>query len=134
MVAPEPAWKPQINRTAPYEGPLTHHPAVRATARALNLVGGTIVAFFAFAIVGLYAALQSCEGGETQGLCVQHAGLVPVLEWPIFVLAVLAPFAGGIAAFVKRQPRWLALGAGVAVLMLGLIALVSTGQTAYDWN
>ncbi len=134
MVTSEAAWKPQINRTAPYKGALSQHPAVKATVRALNVVAGTIVAFVAFVVVGLYGALLGCEGEETRGLCAGHAGLVPVLEWPIFALAVLAPFAGGIVAFVKRQPRWLLLGTAVAVLMLGLMALVSTGQTAFDWN
>ena len=57
-----------------------------------------------------------------------------MLEWPIFVISVLAPFAGGIAAFVTRRPRWLALGVAIAVVMFVLMSVVSTGQTAFDWN
>jgi hypothetical protein len=134
MVTTERTWKPQINRTAPHEGALSQHPAVKGTLRALNLVGGTIAAFLAFVIVGLYGALQYCEGDEVEGLCAGHAGLVPVLEWPIFVIAVVAPFAGGIAAFVTRRPRWLAVGVALAVVMFALMSIVSTGQTSYDWN
>jgi hypothetical protein len=132
MVTTEPAWKPQINRTAPHEGTLWQRPAVRATVRALNVVGGAILSFFAFVLVGLYAALQGCQGEETTGLCVNHAGLVPVLEWPIFVIAAIAPLAGGIAACVTRRPRWLAVGAAVAVVMAALMGLVATGQTQYE--
>jgi len=50
-----------------------------------------------------------------------------VLEWPILLIAVIAPFAGGIVAFVGRQPRWLAAGICVAVLMFALMSIVSTG-------
>jgi len=75
-----------------------------------------------------------CEGEEDRGLCAGYAGLVPVLEWPIFVISVVAPFAGGIAAFVTRRPRWLAVGVGVAVLMLVLMAVVSEGQTGYSFS
>jgi hypothetical protein len=134
MTPGEPAWKPQVNRTLPYEGAFSQRPAVKATLRALNIVGGTFAAFAAFVVVGLYAGLQNCEGEETHGLCVDHAGLVPILEWPIFVLSVLAPFAGGIASFVTRRPRWLGLGVAVAFVMFGLMGVVSEGQTAFDWN
>lgn len=130
MVTAEPSWKTPFNRPPPRADALWQHPAVRATLRALNLVAGAVAAFFAFVIVGLYAALETCEGGETHGLCAGHAELVPVLEWPIFVMAVLAPFAGGIAAFVTRRPRWLVLGVAVAVLMFALTSIVSTGQTS----
>jgi hypothetical protein len=134
MAISEPARTKHVNRTAGHEGAPTEHPVVRAALRALNLVAGTIVALVALVAVGAYASLQNCEGGETQGLCVAHAGLVPVLEWPIFVVAVLAPFLGGIAAFARRQPRWLAVGTAVAIAMFGLMSIVSTGQTPYDWN
>ena len=132
MITAEPTWKPQINRTAPYAGTLWQRPVVQATLRALNVVGGAIMSCVAFVIVGLYAALQGCDGGETHGLCVDHAGLVPVLEWPIFVIAALAPLAGGIAACVMRRPRWLAVGVAVAVAMFALMSIVSTGQTQYE--
>jgi len=134
MVTTEPAWKPQINRTPRYEGALSQHPAVRATLRGLSALAGVVVSALAFLVVGLYATLMSCEGEETRGLCPDYAGLVPVLEWPIFVIAVCAPLAGGIVACVREQPRWLALGVVVAFVMLGLIALVSTGQSSFDWN
>ena len=88
------------------------------------------MAFVAFVIVGLYGAAQHCAGEETKGLCAGHADLVPVLEWPIFVLSVLAPFAGGIAAFVTRRPRWLLVGVTGAVVMFALMGLVSMGQTS----
>ena len=131
MITPEPAWMPQINRTAPYERTLMQRRGVKATLRALNVVGGTIMSFVALVVVGLYAAVQGCQGEEATGLCVNHAGLVPVLEWPIFVVAVIAPLAGGIAACVTRRPRWLAVGVAVAVVMFALLGLVSTGQTEY---
>jgi len=131
MVTAEPAWKPQINRTTPDQGPFMQRPAVQATLRALSVVAGAILSFIAFVLVGLYAALQGCQGEETTGLCVNYAGLVPVLEWPIFVIAAIAPLAGGIAACVTRRPRWLAVGAAVAVVMAALMGLVATGQTEY---
>ena len=132
MITTGPARKPQINRTAPHERPLMQRPRVKATLRALNVVGGAIVSFVALVVVGLYAALQGCQGEETTGLCVNHAGLVPVLEWPIFVIAVIAPLAGGIAGCVTRRPRWLAAGVAAAVVVFALMSLVSTGQTEYS--
>lgn len=134
MVTFEPRSKPQLHRSAPYEGAFTQRPAVQATLRALNLVAGTVAGSIAFLIVGLYAGLQNCDGGETHGLCAGHAGLVPVLEWPIVLLAAAAPFAGGIASFVTRRPGWLGLGIAVAFVMFGLMSIVSTGQTSLNWN
>jgi hypothetical protein len=106
-------------------------PAVKGTLRALNLVGGLAVATAAFVCVGFLAAVMGCQGEETQGLCAGSAWLVPVLEWPIVVLSVLAPLAGAIAAFVTRRPRWLGLGTAVAVLMFLAEIAVSTGQSSY---
>ena len=103
---------------------------MEATVRALALVAGIATAACSFVVVGFWAAVLGCTGEETHGLCVGHAGLVPVLEWPIFVLAVLAPFAGGIAAFIERRPRWLGIGIAVAVLMFALMLAVSTGQSS----
>ena len=131
MITTGPEWKPQSKPTAPYDRTPMQRPGVKATLRALNVVGGAIVAFVAFVVVGLYAALQGCQGEETTGLCVNHAGLVPVLEWPLFVVAVIAPLAGGIAGGLTRRPRWLAVGVAVAVGMFALLGLVSTGQTEY---
>ena len=130
MVTTEPTWKLQMDRTAPPEGPLAQRPAVKATLRALNLVGGLVFSALAFVVVGLIAALGACLGDETSGLCAGNAGLVPVLEWPIFVVAALAPLAGGVAAFVTRRPRWLALGVGLAAVMFFLMLVVSTGQSS----
>jgi hypothetical protein len=131
MSAAAPAWKPQINRSEPppNEGGFLQRPAVRATLRALYLVGGFAVACGAFFVVGFWAALLGCVGEETRGLCVHTAWLVPVLEWPIFVAAVVAPLAGGIASYLKRDPVWLTVGIMAAFVMGGLMALVSTGQT-----
>lgn len=134
MLTTDPTWKPQVNRTAPHGRPLSEHPAVQATLRGLSVVAGAAASALAFVIVGAYAALQNCEGDETQGLCAGHAGLVPVLEWPIFVIAALAPLAGGIASCATRRPRWLGLGVALAFVMFGLMSIVSTGQTSYDWN
>lgn len=132
MTASEPAWKPQLDRMPPHEGAFAQRPAVRGALRALNVAGGVVVAVIAFVVVGLSAALKTCEGEETSGLCVDHPGLVPVLEWPILVLAVLAPLAGGIASCVTRRARWLGLGILGAAVMLALMGLVSTGQTQYE--
>ena len=129
MVTAEPTRKLQMDRTTRHGGPLAQRPAVKTALRALSLVGGLVFSALAFVVVGLIAALAACLGGETSGLCAGNAGLVPVLEWPIFVVAVLAPLAGGIAAFATRRPRWLALGAGVAVVMFCLMLAVSAGQT-----
>ena len=129
MVTTEPTWKLQTHRTAPHNGPLAQRPAVKATLRALNLVGGFVFSACAFVVVGMMAALAACLGGETSGLCAGNAGLVPVLEWPIFVVAVIAPLAGGIAAFATRRPRWLAVGVGLAAVMFYAMLVVSHGQT-----
>ncbi len=134
MVTTEPLWDPPMDRAAPPAGRLTRHPAVTATLRGLSVLAGVAVSALAFVVVGVYAVWLNCEGSETRGLCAGHAGLVPVLEWPSFVIAVLAPLAGGIAGCVRTQPRWLALGVVIAVAMLGLMSLVAIGQTSYDWN
>jgi hypothetical protein len=130
MSASAPAWKPQINRSEPpREDGFLQRPAVRATLRALYLVAGLAIACIAFVIVGFWAALLGCVGEETRGLCVDTAWLVPVLEWPIFVGAVVAPLAGGIASYVRRDGVWLIFGVLATILMGGLMAVVSTGQT-----
>jgi len=129
MSSTAPAWKPQINRSQPHEDSLAQRPAVRGTLRALNLLAGFAVAFIAFVLVGAWAAFLGCVGEETHGLCANSAWLVPVLEWPIFVISVLAPLAGGIASYVKRHPYWLCVGVLTAIVMGFLMAAVSTGQT-----
>ena len=134
MNSPEPAWMPQINRSAPDGGAVRERPLVEGAFRVLSVLAGLGTACVAFVVVGLYAALQNCEGGETSGLCVHHAGLVPVLELPIFVLAFAAPLVGGIATGVTKRGRWLGWGIVLAVVMFAAMSLVSTGQTPYDWN
>ena len=129
MVTTEPVWKSPMDRIPPPAGPLSQRPAVKATLRALNLVGGLACSALAFVVVGLIAGLSACLGQETDGLCVGSAWLVPVLEWPIFVIAVLSPLVGGVAAFAQRRARWLALGAGLAVVMFCFALVVSAGQT-----
>ena len=130
MVSSTPACKPQIDHTPSIEGPLDQHPVVRATLRGLHVVAGIVMSAVAYLAVGLVAALQGCVGDETSGLCAGSAWLVPVLEWPIFLVAVIAPLAGGIAAFVARRPRWLALGVALAGAMFLLMLVVSAGQTS----
>lgn len=129
MIATEPAWKPQVNRSEPGEGDFWQKPAVRGTLRALSLVAGIAVAAVAFAVIGFWGAVLGCVGEETTGLCASAPGLVPVLEWPIVIIATLAPFAGGIATFQKRGSHWLVGGVMIAILMGALMAAVSTGQT-----
>ena len=130
MVTTEPTRKLQMDRVVRDGAPLTQRPAVKATLRGLNLVGGLVFSGLAFVVVGLTAGLAACLGEETSGLCAGNAWLVPVLEWPIFVVAVLAPLAGGIAAFVRRRPRWLAVGVGLAVVMFILMLAISNGQSS----
>lgn len=134
MSSSPPAWKPQISRSAPDGGAVHERPVVEGAFRVLSVLAGLGTACVAFVVVGLYAGLQNCEGGETTGLCVHHAGLVPVLELPIFIIAFAAPLAGGIATGVTQRGRWLGAGIVLAVLMFAAISLVSTGQTPYDWN
>lgn len=129
MIATEPDWMPQVNRSEPHEGAFLEHPFVKGTLRALNLVFGFAVSAVALVVVGLTAAFLGCVGEETSGLCAGSAWLVPVLEWPIFVAAVAAPFAGGIASFIRRDPVWLVAGIVTSVVMGLLMAAVSTGQT-----
>jgi hypothetical protein len=83
----------------------------------------------AFVVVGFFAVFLGCVGGETTGLCVHHAGLVAWLEWPIVVTATVAPLAGAVASFVKRNPFWLIAGVTTAVLMGYAMQAVSAGQT-----
>ena len=130
MYATQPTHDPQITRSSPSAQPRRgRRELVGGTLRALNIVGGVAVAGFAFVCVGLLAAVMGCTGQETTGLCVHSGWLVPVLEWPIFVVSVLAPLAGGIAAYVTRRPRWLATGTLAAALMFALMLAVSTGQS-----
>ena len=129
MVTSEPTWKPQINRSPPYDGPLCQHPTVRATLRGLHLVGGDLFAALAFLAVGLLAGLRDCLGEETTGLCVSNAGLVPFLEWPIFAVAVARPGRRRHRGVLTRRSRWLALVVALAFAMFWLMLAVSTGQT-----
>jgi hypothetical protein len=124
----------QVDRRGPDDGAFRRRPVVQGALRILGVLAGLATAVAAFVVVGLYAALQSCEGGETTGLCAHHAGLVPVLELPIFLLAFTAPLAGGIATGVTGRSRWLGAGILIAIAMFALMALVSTGQTPYDWE
>ncbi len=134
MHAAEPASMPQIVRSEPHGGAFGGRPVVEGAFRVLGVLAGLVTAAAAFVVVGLYAALSNCEGGETTGLCVHHAGLVDVLELPIFLVAFAAPLAGGIATGVTGRGRWLGAGIVLAVLMFAAMSLVSTGQTPYDFN
>jgi len=134
MNAPQPASMPLVHRSEPADGPLAERPVVKGLLRALNVVGGLVASLIALVVVGLYAALQNCEGGETAGLCVHHAGLVNPLELAILVISVAAPTIGGIAAFMTKRPRWLAAGAAIAVVMFAAMSIVSTGQTPFDFG
>jgi hypothetical protein len=129
MIATEPAWKPQINRSEPPAGSIGERPAVKSAVRALNIVGGVAVAAVAFVFVGLVAALSGCVGDESTGICVDHAGLVPVLEWAIFLTAVIAPLAGGIVAFIRREVLWLLAGTVTAGAMFYFMVELANGQT-----
>lgn len=129
MIAAEPAWKPQINRTEPRAGSFGRRPAVKGAVRALNIVGGVAVAAVACVFVGLVAAFSGCVGNETSGICVDNAGLVPVLEWAIFLTAVIAPLAGGIVAFIRREALWLLAGTVTAGAMFYLMVELANGQT-----
>ncbi|HUR83763.1 MAG TPA: hypothetical protein VMY78_00325 [Solirubrobacteraceae bacterium] len=131
MDATAPAWKPQIDRSEPPRADgFWQRPRVRATLRALYVVGGVLVAAAAFVLVGFWAAMFGCYGVETDGLCVSAEWLIPVLEWPIFLLSVAAPLAGGIAGYVRRTAVWLCAGVATSVLMGYLIVLVSATQTS----
>ena len=97
--------------------------------RALVLATGAVVAAVAFVFVGFVALVWGCSGSETHGLCAGHAGLVAVVEWPTFTGAVLAPLAGGIAGFVRRDAYWLGVGVLLAFLLAVIEVAVTTGQT-----
>jgi hypothetical protein len=100
-----------------------------AALRGLILATGVVVAALAFAFVGFVALLWGCGGSETHGLCAGHAGLIPWLEWPVFVGAVLAPLAGGIAGFVRRDGYPLGLGVLLAILLALVELALTSGQT-----
>jgi hypothetical protein len=129
MPVAQPNRKAQITIAPVDASAFFHRPAVRATVRGLSVVIGIAVSAVAFVFVGFVAAFSGCLGEETAGLCASAPFLVPILEWPIFAAAVLGPLTGGIAACRLRRMRWLALGAGVAVLMFLLMLALSTGQT-----
>src|SRR4051794_25403925 len=108
-----------MNATAPTAAATSfvRRPAVRGALRALNIVGGLITAAAALVCIGFYAVAAGCVGDETTGLSVQPPALVPVLEWAIVATGVGAPLAGGIAAYVRREPVWLLAGVLTAVAM-----------------
>ncbi len=99
------------------------------TLRVLALVTGLAVAAVACVFVGFVALLWGCSGAEIRGLCAGHANLVAVVEWPVFTGAVLAPLAGGIAGFVRRDGYWLGLGVLLAFLLAFIEIALTTGQT-----
>jgi hypothetical protein len=97
--------------------------------RALVLATGVVVAAVAFVFVGFVALVWGCSGSETRGLCAGQPGLVAVVEWPVFTGAVLAPLAGGIAGFVRRDAYWPAVGVLLAFLLAIIEVALTTGQT-----
>ena len=97
--------------------------AVRAAAVLVGVAG----AFAGLVVAGLLALLADCGDGAT-GLCTNHAGLVPIVEWAIVIAAFAAPLAGGIASCWRKQWQWLAGGLAVATAMAGLAAIVASGQ------
>jgi uncharacterized membrane protein len=108
--------------------PFWQRPGVVAAVRGLYVFAGAIGAAIALICTGAVAGLSDCSGDAT-GLCTNYAGLVPVLEWALVIVAFSAPLAGGIAACVRREWAWLALGLFIATVMFGLTVVVSHGQT-----
>ena len=72
--------KPRMDRIEPPPPEaFWQRPAVRTTLGSLHIVSGVLVAAAAFVVIGLWAALLGCVGGETAGLCASASWLVPVL-------------------------------------------------------
>jgi hypothetical protein len=114
--------------TAPQVSPFWQRPGVITTVRSLYVVVGVIGAVGALLATGFLAAMADCSSDAT-GLCTNHAGLVPVLEWALVLVAFAAPLAGGILACVRKQWPWLVLGLFIAAAMFQLTLVVSQGQT-----
>lgn len=108
--------------------PFWERPGVVTALRSLSLVVGLIGAGIALFLAGFGAAVADCSGDAT-GLCTNYAGVVPVLEWAIVLVAFAAPLAGGIVACVRKEWPWLALGLFTAALMIAALVAVSEGQT-----
>ena len=97
--------------------------ALRGAAVLVGVAG----ALAGLVVAGLLSLLAGCGDGAT-GLCTNHAGLVPVIEWAIVIAAFAAPLAGGIASCWRKQWQWLAGGLVVAAAMALLAIIVSSGQ------
>jgi hypothetical protein len=107
---------------------VTQHRGVRTTLRALAVLFGIAGAITGLFFAGLVAAFSDCSAGAT-GMCTNLAGLVPLLEWAIVIVAFAAPLAGGIASCVREEWPWLPAGLMTGAVMVALAVLVSSGQT-----
>lgn len=119
---------PTAAPVAPIAEPFWERPGVVTALRGLYVVIGAVGAAVAFAVTGFMAAIADCSG-EATGLCTNHAGLVPVIEWAIVLTAFAAPLAGGIVACIRREWAWIVVGLFVAAVMFVLTVVVAEGQT-----
>lgn len=96
----------------------TLFPAIPPGTVAANLIGAYLI--------GLAVAFFS-----------QHAGLSP--EWRLFVIT---GFLGGLTTFstfsaeitvLLQQERWLMAGGGIALHLLGSLAMTLLGLATYAW-
>jgi len=101
---------------------------VQTTLRVLAVLIGIAGAVTGLFFAGLIAVFSDCSAGAT-GLCTNFAGLVPVLEWAIVIIACAAPLAAGIASCVRGEWPWLPAGLVAGAVMVWLAVLVSSGQT-----
>jgi hypothetical protein len=113
---------------APQTAPFWQRPGVVTAVRSLYVVVGAVGAAIALLATGVMAGLSDCSGDAT-GLCTNYAGLVPVIEWALVLIAFVAPLAGGIVSCIRKQWPWIAAGLFMAAVMFGLAGMVAQGQT-----
>jgi hypothetical protein len=108
--------------------PFWQRPGVVTAVRSLYVVVGAVGAAIALLATGFMAGFSDCSG-EATGLCTNHAGLVPVIEWALVLAAFAAPLAGGIVACIRKEWPWIVVGLFTAWGMFALTAMVAQGQT-----
>lgn len=114
---------------------LRRQDGVGITLRTLSVLTGLAAGLALFLGSGFFFAFTTCEqsyvsDASSAWLCNGGHGLMTALMGVCLVVGPLASLAGGIAAAVRGEGRWLAFGLAAAAVCVPLVMLVSDARVS----